>query len=166
MKVPTRTLFDSYMRAIGLIIAGMVIGSAMFMSIYQHNFSILYKDNQRLLNENDEIRKELEPFLRKENNKITIRQIRVHVQSSNNSVILEDSVLSELQRGLQQDLESLRGASINSVTSSLLVAKGIINRKIYRLPGNKEYRLEISLIIIKNNELNVWSEVRPYIRND
>lgn len=70
MKIPARDWFNPYMRAIGLIAAGMVIGSALFMSIYQHNFSILSDDNERLISENHEIRKELEPLIRKQNNKI------------------------------------------------------------------------------------------------
>lgn len=166
MKIPTRAWFNPYMRAIGLIAAGMVIGSALFMSVYQHNFGILYEDNQRLIGENDEIRKELKPLLRKQNNKITIRQIRIHVQSSTGVDPLEDAVTSELRRGLQRDLELLRGTSIDSVTDSLLVAKGIIKRKIYRLSGDNEYTLDIPMVIVKNSELTIWSEARPYIHND
>lgn len=166
MKVPTRAWFNPYMRAIGLIVAGMVIGSALFMSIYQHNFGILYEDNQRLRNENEEIHKELEPLIQKKNNKITIRQIRIHIQSSAAGNPLEEAAVSELRRGLQRDLELLRGVSIDSVIDSLTVAKGIIKRKIYRLSGEQEYTLDIPIIIIKNSELTIWSEAHPYIRNE
>lgn len=166
MKIPARDWFNPYMRAIGLVAAGMVIGSALFMSIYQHNFSILSDDNERLISENHEIRKELEPLIRKQNNKITIRQIRIHVQSSAAGNPLEEAVVSELRRGLQRDLELLRGTTIDSVTDSILVAKGIIKRKIYRLSGDQEYTLDIPMIIIKNSELKIWAEARPYIHND
>lgn len=166
MKVPARAWFNPYMRAIGLIAAGMVIGSALFMSIYQHNFSILYDDNQQLISENHEIRKELEPLIRKQNNKVTIRQIRIHVQSSVDGDPLEKAVVSELRRSLQRDLELLRGTTIDSVIDSLIVAKGIITRKIYHLPGAQEFTVEIPMIIVKNSELTIWSEARPYIHND
>lgn len=166
MKIPARDWFNPYMRAIGLVAAGMVIGSALFMSIYQHNFSILSDDNERLISENHEIRKELEPLIRKQNNKITIRQIRIHVQSSAAGNPLEEAVVSELRRGLQRDLELLRGTTIDSVTDSIIVAKGIIKRKIYRLSGDQEYTLDIPMIIIKNSELTIWAEARPYIHND
>ncbi len=166
MKVPTRAWFNPYMRAIGLIAAGMVIGSALFMSIYQHNFSILYEDNQRLRTENEEIHKELEPLIQKKNNKITIRQIRIHIQSNAADNPLEEAAVSELRRGLQRDLELLRGLSIDSIIDSLTVAKGIIKRKVYRLSGEKEYTLDIPMIIIKNSELTIWVEAHPYIRNE
>ncbi len=166
MKVPSRAWFNPYMRAIGLIAAGMIIGSALFMSIYQHNFGILYEDNQRLRRENEEIHKELEPLVRKQNNKITIRQIRIHVQSVSGLAPIEDAVATELQLGLQRDLELLRGIPIDSITNSLTVAKGIIKRKVYRLSGDQEYTIDIPTVIIKNSELTIWSEARPYIRND
>ncbi|MEX1029299.1 MAG: hypothetical protein WDZ91_04535 [Paenibacillaceae bacterium] len=166
MKIPTSDWFKPYMRAIGLVAAGMVIGGALFMSIYQHNFSILNDDNQRLMSENQEIRRELEPLIRKQNNKITVRQIRVHIQSIAGDNPLEEAIVSELRRALQRDLELLRGTTIDSVADSLIVAKGIIRRKIYRLPGDKEYTLDIPMIIVKNSELTIWAEARPYIHND
>jgi hypothetical protein len=166
MKIPTREWFKPYMRAFGLVAAGMIIGSALFMSIYQHNFSILNDDNQRLLIENQEIRKELEPLIRKQNNKIIIRQIRIHILSSMGDDILEEAVVSDLRRALLRDLELLRGTSIDTINDTLIVAKGIIKRKIYRLPGDKEYTLDIPMIIVKNSEITIWAGARPYLHND
>jgi hypothetical protein len=167
VRIPTSEWLRPYMRAIGLVLAGMVIGSALFMSIYAQNFSILTNDNQRLNSENQEIRKELEPLIRKQNNQIIIRQIKINMSTVGaGDSILEDAVISELRRALLRDLELVRGTSINSVTHTLIVAKGIIKRKIYRISGDKEYTLEIPMIIVKNSELTIWVEARPYIHND
>jgi hypothetical protein len=167
VRVPTVEWLRPYMRAMGLVLAGMVIGSALYMSIYAHNFSILFDDNQRLNSENQEIRKELEPLIRKQNHQIIIRQIKINMTTVGASgTILEDAVITELRRALLRDLELVRGTSIDSVTHTLIVAKGIIKRKIYRLSGEKEYTLEIPMIIIKNSELTIWVEARPYIHND
>jgi hypothetical protein len=166
MRVPSMTWINQYMRAIGLIAAGIVIGSALFMALYQHNFNILYLENQRLITENNELRKELEPLVRKHNNPFTVRQMKVYMQSANSNNPLDDAAASDLRQLLQNDLELLRGRSIDSIAESLVIARGIIRRKIYRLPGAQEYTLDIPFIIVKNSELTIWSEARPYIQTD
>ena len=166
MKVPTQEWLNLYMRAIGLLIAGMIIGSAFFMMAYQHNFHILYMENQKLLTANQQMRKELEPFIHKQKNQTIVRQIKIHIQPKNSANSLDEVTVAELQRRLQNDLELLRGRSIESAADSLMVIRGIIRSKIYPLPDDKKFKLEISLVILKNSELLVWSEAHPYIDVD
>ena len=165
MRVPSASWFSLYVRAFGLVIAGMVIGSAVFMVIYQHNFELLYLDNQRLAEENSDLRKTLEPYV-KDNRQSVVRQFKLHIYSDWGDKAPDEITTTDLRRKLQNDLESLRGRTFESAADSLLVARGIIHRKIYKLEDNQEFTIELQLVVLKGDTLTIWSNVKPYVRND
>ena len=166
MRVPSMDWLATYMRAGGLIAAGMIIGGALFMSLYHHNFSILYMEKERLKTEVEELKKTLEPLQQNNNRSSIIHQINVHLITPQESDELDEITSLQLKRQLSTDLALFRGKSTDSITDSLLIAKRIIERKIYSLDKAQEFRLLLQVYLIKSGQLSIWAEVRPYIRSD
>ncbi len=51
MRVPPFETGFGYLRAVGLVIAGMVIGAALFLSIYNQRLNMMIVENRELLAE-------------------------------------------------------------------------------------------------------------------
>lgn len=165
MRVPSPYLIGRYMRAAGLLIAGAIIGSAVFMSIYQHNFNLLFLENQRLQTENDELRKTLDPLLKNKNRPSLVSQLKIHLASPMDGKELDEVTATELRRILQNDLEPLRGRTVDAAADSMLVAKRIIERKVYRLSDDQEFTLELQLSVFKGDTLSIWVMASPHVRS-
>jgi len=166
VRIPSADWIFTYMRAIGLIAAGMIIGSACFMAVYQHNFSLLYMENQQLKTDNEDMRKTLEPYLKNKTNLSVIRQIKLNVFASPGTPELDEIIIIQLKKKLAGDLEAIRGRPLDSAAETLLVAKKIVERKVYTIDLDQEFTMELGLILIKSADLTIWAEVRPYIRSD
>jgi hypothetical protein len=166
MRTPSMVWFARYMRAAGLIIAGMIIGAAMFMAAYQHNFDLLFRENQQLRTENEEIRKTLEPYIKDKNRTAIVRQIKINIFTPASSDSLDEITTTELRRKLQSDLEVIRGRSFDSAADSLLVARRIIHRKVYTLVDKQEFTIQLPLFLLKGDTLTIWAEVNRYLPSD
>lgn len=164
MRVPSAYWTVRYMRAAGLLIAGAVIGSAVFMSVYQHNFEIIILENQRLKAENEELKKTLDPFLKNKDRPSLINQMKIHIASPIGAGELDEVTATEIRRILQNDLEPLRGRTVDAAADSMLVAKRIIERKVYILSDNQEFTLELQLSVFKGDTLSIWVMASPHVR--
>lgn len=166
MRVPSIEWLMRYMRAGGLVAAGMIIGSALFMALYQHNFSLLYMEKEQLKAANDELIKQLEPLRLHENQSSAIRQIAIQLLTPPGAEPPDEVTAMQLKRMLAADLDLLRGRSSESAADALLIAKRIISRKIYTIEKDREYRFDIQLVIMKSGVLTIWAEARAHIRAD
>jgi hypothetical protein len=72
----------------------------------------------------------------------------------------------ELRRKLAADLDLLRGKSPETAAETLIVARRIIENKVYTLDKDSEFRLDVDVILIKSGVLTIWAEARPFIRED
>lgn len=166
MRVPAMDWVMKHLRAGGLVAAGMVIGAAVFMSVYQQNFSSLYMEKERLRMENEELKKTLEPYRNKQSQSSEIREIVVQLSAPPGSEAPDEMTAIDLRRKLAADLDLLRGKPPETAAESLIVARRVIENKVYTLDKNAEYRLAVDVILIKSGVLTIWAEVRPYIRED
>jgi len=166
MRVPSAYWLVRYMRAAGLLVAGAVIGSAVFMSVYQHNFELLVLENRRLAAENEELSKTLEPLLKNKDRPSIVNQIKINIASPVGSAALDEVTATELRRILQNDLEPLRGRTVDAAADSMLVVKRLVERKVYRLSDNQEFTLELQLSVIKGDILSIWVMASPHVRSD
>lgn len=166
MRVPSGAWVMKHLRAGGLVAAGMIIGAAIFMSVYQQNFSSLYMEKERLRIENEELKKTLEPYRKNQSRTSEIREIAIQLTVPPGIDPPDEITAIELRRKLAADLDLLRGKSPETAAESMMVARRIIESKVYTLDKNSEYRMSVDIILIKSGVLTVWTEARPYIRED
>lgn len=166
MRVPTMEWVMKHLRAGGLLAAGMIIGAAVFMSVYQQNFSSLYMEKERLRMENEELRKTLEPYRKSQDRSSEIREIVVQLSVPPGHAAPDEITAIELRRKLAADLDLLRGKPPETAAESLIVARRIIENKVYALDKDTEYRMTVDIILIKSGVLTVWTEAVPHIRED
>ena len=166
MRVPAMDWVMKHLRAGGLIAAGMIIGAAVYMSVHQQNFSALYMEKERLRVENEELKKSLEPYRRNRSQSSEIREIVVQLAVPPGGQPPDEMTAIELRRKLAADLDLLRGKSPETAAEALIVARRIIENKVYTLDKNSEFRLDVEVILIKSGVLTIWAEARPFIRED
>lgn len=166
MRVPTMDWVMKHVRAGGLLAAGMIIGAAVFMSVYQQNFSSLYMDKERLRMENEELKKTLEPYRNSQNQSSEIREIVVQLSVPSGHASPDEMTAIALRRKLAADLDLLRGKSPETAAESLIVARRIIENKVYVLDKDTEYRMTVDIILIKSGVLTVWTEAVLHIPED
>lgn len=166
MRVPSGDWFIQYMRAGGLVIAGVIIGSALFMLLHQHNFSLLYMEKERLKTENEDLKKSLASLEQNKNQSAVIRKITLYFLAAPEGSLPDEISTIRLRRMIVSDLDLLRGKSPDTAVEVMIIARRIIERKIYSLDKEAEYRVEPQLIVIRNGDMQIWIEAKPYIRSD
>jgi hypothetical protein len=166
MRVPPSEWVMRHLRAGGLVAAGMIIGAAVWMSVHQHNFSVLYMEKERLRLENEELKKTLEPYRKTQSRSSEIREIAVQLYTPPGGEATDEMTAMELRRKLAADLDLLRGKPPETAAEAMIVARRIISNKVYTLDRDAEYRLSVDIVLIKSGVLTIWAEVRPFIRED
>lgn len=77
MRVPRFDLFTAYLRAFGLVISGMIIGVAFFMSVYSHNMNLIITENRESLSDNEKLMEETATLRKSKNQQTTINLLNI-----------------------------------------------------------------------------------------
>ncbi|MNP39171.1 hypothetical protein D3C76_1327330 [compost metagenome] len=76
---------------------------------------------------------------------------------------LDSLAVKEVAQQLHDELEVLRGRSIFEIDTDAKMARTLLNRKIY-LVREKEYSIQIKTMLVSEGVLQVWVDMRPYVR--
>lgn len=150
-----------WLPGIGLLISGMVIGSAAYMSVHQNNFSLLVERNTVLQDENDSLKKEIQNLNKFKNSQSVIKKLTVRYESPSPSVPLDPVVEQELKQQVLKKLEPVyEGHSLTLFTSGSERANEI--RKLQEIVSDqytvKEhmFKVESTGVAIVQTELIVF----------
>src|SRR5690606_14129858 len=81
-KVPTWSQFVRWVQTVALLLAGAIIGAAVFLAIYHHNFNEMFITNYELKEENNKLKEEIETINKFKNQETIIHQIVVEIESN------------------------------------------------------------------------------------
>ncbi|PYI57071.1 hypothetical protein DLM86_01075 [Paenibacillus flagellatus] len=163
--MPSLELIGRWLSGIGLFAAGMVVGAAVYMSVHQANFSLLVERNTVLVDENDNLKKELQNLNKFKNSQSVIKKITVRVENGTSSPTpaIDPIAEQELKQQVQKVLEPVYvGHSLTLFTSGAedqRTAEILKLRKIVSQPYTvKEhtYKAEFSSMAIVQTELIVY----------
>lgn len=117
MRVPSPHLFNKWLSGIGLFLSGMVVGSAVYMSMHQTSFSVLVERNSVLQDENENLKKEVQNLKKFNNSQSVIKKITVRFESASQAP-LDPLIEQELKKLVQKKLEPVyEGHSLALFTS-------------------------------------------------
>lgn len=158
---PTMEDFRRFMQLTAVFILGMVTGSVVYNVIYQTSYNTLWiqnKDLQIQLYQAEEDNKTLKKY----NKRATvIKEVKIRVEDRDPP--LDSLAVKEVVQQLHEELDVLRGRSIFEIDSDGKMARTLLDRKIY-VVRDKEYSIQIKTMLVSEGVLQVWIDMRPYIR--
>lgn len=164
MRVPDFERYRGWMAGIGLFLAGAIVGAAVFMSLYQHAFSILAIQNNNLLNELEKLKVDLKTQIGTKQKQAYIGLIKVYIESSE-AQPLDDLTLGELRKRVHKDLLVASGKPVSAVTAAPKVFIKLVDGNIYHSIRDKDYTVHVETFALVQSELTVWLTADEYLKN-
>jgi hypothetical protein len=155
LKVPPFEQFSGLLQAAGLLIAGAIIGSALFLSIYHHHLNIILIANRELQAENEQLTQDNNSYRISKNQQSRINRLEVVVESGETHP-LDKLTEQELERRIRNDLNVVKGQKINSFAESPHLYQKLIAQKTYHSVMDKDYIVNVTTMLLTQTELKVW----------
>jgi len=155
LKVPPFEHYTWLAKSTGLLIAGAVIGSAVFMSIYQHHLNLVIIQNRELKSSNEKLLQDLNDYKKTRNLHSTINQIDIVVESGDLNP-LDKVTVQEIERRVRSDLSVIKGQKISAFAESPHVYQRLLSQKTYHGILDKDYVVNMKAMLLIQSELRVW----------
>ena len=153
------------LRAAGLLIAGMIIGAALFLSIYNERLDTMIVLNRELSSENIRLEGEVADLKKTKNQQTTINLLNVYIESDEHTE-LDKLVKSELMRRIHSQLKPIVvGRKISEFAAMPEVYEQILKEKPLTGVLEKDYIVSsVKWIVLTQTELKVWVTVKEWKR--
>ncbi|MEF3307587.1 hypothetical protein PV433_01590 [Paenibacillus sp. GYB004] len=159
MKRQPNPRIARWLAGAGLLFSGMIIGSALYMSMHQANFSQLVKRNTELFDENENLKKEIQNLNKFKHSQSVVKKITVRLEKSTLDPLVEQELRQQVQKKLEPFYE---GHSLSIFTAGKESERLAEIRKLQEIVTNQysvndqSYKLEATGIAIVQTELIVF----------
>lgn len=167
MKVPDLERLGRTLAGIGLFVSGAIVGSAVYMSLHQTNFSILVERNAVLADENENLRAEIQNLNKFKSSQSIVKKITVRLENDPKTPI-DPLVAQELRKQVQKKLVPLyEGHSLALFTSGTEEQQLSEIRKVREIVTERYtalehgYDVEATGLAVVQTELVVFIRARP-----
>lgn len=156
MRVPQFEHFGRGAQLFGVLLLGMVIGSAVYHSIYHHNFNLLLKRIGSLEEQLNNYKDEVEKLDKLKQTQTVIRRLLVHFEPDSDRKELDEIVGNELRKRLKKDLSVLIGRDMYRIGSDGQLARQLLHQKLYTDVHGNDYRVDIKTMLVVDGVLQLW----------
>lgn len=153
--------FRRFMQLIAVFILGMVAGSVAYNVVYQNSFNTLWIENKDLQIQLHQAEEDIRTMKKYNKRSTVIKEIKIRVEERDPP--LDSLAVKEVVQQLHEELEVLRGRSMFEIDTDAKMARTLLNRKIYSV-RDKEYSIQIKTMLVSEGVLQVWVDMRPYVR--
>lgn len=157
MRVPPFERYNKLLFGTGLFLVGLIVGCALFLSIYQANFSLLAIQNKQMrtkifgLENSNRILDQKD----KKSTNPDIHSIKVIFEPRTDSSKLDEISENELRQKITQDLQFLNGTDIRKVKAEPLLYRNLLDGKTYHAVQESDYTVYVRTLIVIDNELTI-----------
>ncbi|MFE5318810.1 hypothetical protein ACFQ88_08880 [Paenibacillus sp. NPDC056579] len=155
MKVPPFEHYTGLLKSTGLVISGIIIGSALFLSLYHHHLNTVIIKNRELQAENEQLLTDLNDFKKTRNQQSTINQIDIVVEPGDLNP-LDKVTMQELEKRVRNELSVIKGQKIATFAETPHVYQRLLSKKTYHNILDKDYVVNIKTMLLIHTELKVW----------
>jgi cell division protein FtsL len=157
MRVPPFSQYERFFASFGIFIVGTIVGSAIFMAVYQYNFSLLSIQNQHMRTEMDNLISTNKNLKLKENKATStkIQSIKVLFEQKNEPNKLDEISENELRKKILQDLQFLNGKPIAGLKQDPLLYRNLIEGKTYHAIHERDYIISVRTLMVVETELTI-----------
>jgi hypothetical protein len=155
MRVPQFERYEKTLVGAGVFLVGLIVGCALFLSIYQHNFSMLSIQNQQMRLEIADL-KDMNRNLNlnhKKSDQPLIHSIKVAFERKAESNKLDEVSENELRQKITQDLQFLNGTDMRNIKKQPLLYRNLLEGKTYLAIRERDYTINVRTLIAIDDEL-------------
>ncbi|WP_040952600.1 hypothetical protein [Gorillibacterium massiliense] len=161
MRIPQFDRYRGWLVGCGLFLAGTIVGSAVYMSVHQANFSLLAVQNTLLKSRLEEAEKNVASLTKTRSQNATIAIVKVQVAEEGTEK-LDDLAANELKKKVLRDLQVAVGKPLSAVKAAPEVFIRLVDGKVYHQVREKDYLVRVRTVFAVQGELSVWITVQPY----
>jgi hypothetical protein len=157
MRVPQFERYEKTLVGAGLFLVGLIVGCALFMSIYQHNFSILSIQNQQMrieIEDLEDTNRNLN-LNHKKRDQPLIHSIKVAFEQKAEASKLDEVSENELRKKVTKDLQFLHGTDIRKIKEDPLLYRNLLEGKTYHAIRERDYTINVRTLMAIDDELTV-----------
>ncbi|WP_141224932.1 hypothetical protein [Paenibacillus sp. yr247] len=125
------------------------------MSIHQHTYNELYVQMHKYLEENAELRSDIESLNKTRNKQSLINVVNVHLLPKSQNDLISEDIQKEIEGDVKSELKLVIGQKVAFVRDSQPLYERIITQRTYVL-HDKKYIVEVKSIVLIQTELTVW----------
>jgi cell division protein FtsL len=157
MRVPPFERYEKTLAGAGLFLVGLIVGCALFMSIYQHNFSLLSTQNQQMHSEIKDLKDTNRNLIlnHKKSNQPLIHSIKVAFERKAEANKLDEVSENELRQKITQDLQFLNGTDVRKIKQEPMLYRNLLEGKTYHAVHERDYIINVRTLIAIDDELTV-----------
>jgi hypothetical protein len=155
LRVPPFERYRRFFAGFGLLLAGAIMGSAVFMGIYQRNFNLMYVKMHNYQEENAKLLQDIDSLNKTRNKQTLVNFINVYLQNEGNEEPLGADIQKEIEGDVQKELKLVIGQKAAYVRDSRALYERLISQKILTV-HDKKYTVQVKSMILVQTELSVW----------
>jgi cell division protein FtsL len=157
VRIPPFNQYERFFAGFGIFIVGTVVGSAIFMAVYQYNFSLLSIQNQHMRTEMDNLISTNKNLTLKQSKAAStkIQSIKVLFEQKTEPNKLDEISENVLRKKILQDLQFLSGKPIATLKQDPLLYRNLIEGKTYHAIQERDYIISVRTLMVVETELTL-----------
>ncbi|MNI04121.1 Sporulation membrane protein YtrI [compost metagenome] len=155
MRVPPFGQYQRFLAGFGLFISGAVIGSAIYMSIHQQQFSVMYVQMHKYQEENAKLKQDVESLNKYRSKQSLISTVHVYLQNQDDTEPFTEDIQQEIEGDVKKELKIVVGQKASYVIDARPLYEKLISQKSYQI-HDKHYLVEVKSMVLVQSELSVW----------
>ncbi|OCT11685.1 hypothetical protein A8709_27815 [Paenibacillus pectinilyticus] len=155
MRIPPFARYQRLLASFGIFVSGAIVGSAVYMSIHQHTYNELYVQMHKYLEENHDLRADIDNLNKTKNKQTLINVINVHLLPKSQTDLISEDIQKEIEGDVKGELKLVIGQKATTVRDSQALYERLITQRTYFL-HDKKYVVEVKSIILIQTEMTVW----------
>lgn len=156
MRVPSLERYAHYFQAIGIFIAGGIVGAAIYMSLHQQLFNHIWVKNYEYSEKIKDLESDLKNMNKLHSEQGIIAKINVRVESGEGKQPLDSVIQKELEAKVRSELKFLIGKKSADIQDDLDVYRKLMSNRTYYGVQGKDFRVEVYALLINGSQLTYW----------
>ncbi|WNR43357.1 hypothetical protein [Paenibacillus roseipurpureus] len=155
MRVPPFARYQRLLASFGIFLSGAIVGSAVYMSIHQHTYNELYIQLHKYIEENADLRADIDSLNKTKNKQTLVSVVNVHLVPKSEAELISEDIQKEIEGDVKSELKLVIGQKATFVRDSQPLYERIITQRTYFL-HDKKYIVEVKSIVLIQTELTIW----------
>ncbi|NUU63885.1 hypothetical protein [Paenibacillus agri] len=167
MRIPPFHRYRRFSQITAVFVVGMVVGGVVYNAIFHMTYNVLWLQNQDLLLQIDQYRKDIQTLKKYNNSSTVIREIKLRAEEGKikeGEPVMDPAIVKEIISKMSKDLAPMRGRSMFEIDTDGKLARLLLDGKIY-IVREKEYAVRIRTMLVMEGVLQIWVEINPYKRS-
>ena len=167
MRIPPFERFRGGLQLLGVFLLGALVGAIVLNALFAAQFEAFYSTRNELENKLEQYELDIKNLNQYKNQHTVIKSIQLRITENAEQkprLSLDKVTQAELIKRVKSDLSIFIGQSIFDIDSDAKFVRRLLDRKVYTDVFGKNYRVELSTILLVDNMLQIWMTVLPYAK--